>query len=77
MVFVHGMTRRWQTWLPAMLAFACDHPVYALDLRGHGRSDRAADFRAIDYARESPHFSARRSDARRSWSVTPSAPSWP
>ncbi len=51
-LFIHGITGRWQTWLPTMLAFADDHPVYALDLRGHGRSGRAADYRAVDYARD-------------------------
>lgn len=42
MVFLHGVTNRWQTWLHAMTAFAAEWRVYALDFRGHGRSGRVA-----------------------------------
>lgn len=50
-VFLHGVTNRWQTWLPTMTAFAADWRVYALDFRGHGRSGRVPGaYRAVDYA---------------------------
>jgi pimeloyl-ACP methyl ester carboxylesterase len=60
-VFLHGVTNRWQTWLPVMTAFAPDFRLYALDLRGHGRSGRVPDaYRAVDYAADVVAFLRRR-----------------
>ena len=60
-VFLHGVTGRWQTWLPAMTAFAAEWRVYALDFRGHGRSGRVPGaYRAVDYAADVVAFLRRR-----------------
>jgi pimeloyl-ACP methyl ester carboxylesterase len=61
MVFLHGVTHHWQNWLPVMTAFAAEWRVYALDLRGHGRSGRVAGaYRAVDYAADVVAFLRRR-----------------
>jgi pimeloyl-ACP methyl ester carboxylesterase len=60
-VFLHGVTGRWQTWLPVMTAFAAGWRLYALDFRGHGRSGRAPGaYRAVDYAADVIAFLRRR-----------------
>ncbi|HEY3108425.1 MAG TPA: alpha/beta hydrolase [Chloroflexota bacterium] len=60
-VFLHGVTGRWQTWLPVMTAFAADWRLYALDFRGHGRSGRVPGaYRAVDYAADVVAFLRRR-----------------
>ena len=41
LVLLHGVTGRWQRFLPILPALALRWQVHALDLRGHGRSDRA------------------------------------
>jgi pimeloyl-ACP methyl ester carboxylesterase len=41
LVLLHGATGRWQSFLPVLPLFACRYHIYALDLRGHGRSDHA------------------------------------
>ncbi|HEY7093326.1 MAG TPA: alpha/beta hydrolase [Ktedonobacterales bacterium] len=38
LVMIHGGASRWQGFLPIIPALAADWRVYALDLRGHGRS---------------------------------------
>ncbi len=51
LVLLHGVTARWQTWLPVAPALALRWRLFALDLRGHGRSGRAAGaYRIADYA---------------------------
>lgn len=41
-VLLHGIGRSWRDFLPVLPAFGKWH-VFALDLRGHGKSGRAAD----------------------------------
>ncbi len=41
LVMLHGVTTWWQTFLPVLPWFLVRYHVYALDLRGHGRSGRA------------------------------------
>lgn len=36
-ILVHGMDSAWQTWKP-VIENLNDHPIYAVDLRGHGES---------------------------------------
>jgi pimeloyl-ACP methyl ester carboxylesterase len=61
LVFLHGVTGRWQAWLPVMTAFAAGWRVYALDFRGHGRSGRTPGaYRAVDYAADVVAFLRRR-----------------
>ncbi len=42
-VMLHGVTNRWQDWLPVLPFFGWRYHTYALDHRGHGRSGRAID----------------------------------
>ncbi|MBV9483000.1 MAG: alpha/beta hydrolase [Acidobacteria bacterium] len=49
-VFLHGIGRTWRDFLPLIPAFA-ESQVYALDLRGHGKSGRVANaYASGDYA---------------------------
>ncbi|MFM7161331.1 MAG: alpha/beta fold hydrolase [Planctomycetaceae bacterium] len=48
-IFLHGVTRRWQSFLPIVAPLAVRHRLELLDLRGHGASGRASSYRVIDY----------------------------
>jgi pimeloyl-ACP methyl ester carboxylesterase len=49
-VFLHGVTRRWQDWLGVLPLLALRWRCVAIDARGHGRSDRApGSYRVADY----------------------------
>ena len=51
LVLLHGITGWWQSWLPVMPDLALRWRLFALDLRGHGRSGRAAGaYALVDYA---------------------------
>lgn len=50
LVGLHGVTRRWQCLLPLISALPQRWQYRLLDLRGHGRSPRAADYLVTDYA---------------------------
>jgi pimeloyl-ACP methyl ester carboxylesterase len=57
LLFLHGVTGRWQTWLPVLAAFWADWQVYALDHRGHGRSGHVRErYRIVDYAADTIEF---------------------
>jgi pimeloyl-ACP methyl ester carboxylesterase len=57
LVLLHGVTRRWQDFVPLLPAFATRWRVYALDHRGHGRSGRVGGGYAIrDYVRDVTAF---------------------
>ena len=43
LVMFHGVTRRWQTFLPVINDLALRHRLLLIDARGHGTSDRAPD----------------------------------
>ena len=60
-VFLHGITGRWQAWQTVMAAFAEEWRLYALDFRGHGCSGRVPGaYRAVDYAADVGAFLRRR-----------------
>lgn len=42
-VLIHGIARFVEDWRPSFDALAAHHRVYALDLPGHGRTDKPAD----------------------------------
>jgi pimeloyl-ACP methyl ester carboxylesterase len=51
MVLLHGGSARWQGWEPLLASLTTRWHVYAVDFRGHGRSDRATgSYRLADYA---------------------------
>lgn len=54
LLFFHGVTRRWQTFLPMLTALAGRFSVQAVDHRGHGASDRAPGqaYRVIHYVND-------------------------
>lgn len=56
-VLLHGGSLRWQSLEPLMQALATRHQVYALDLRGHGRSQHVpSHYRLADYATDVTSF---------------------
>ena len=54
LVLLHGLTSNKAAWRPLLPALEADYHVYALDLRGHGKSGRAPDnqYHNADYARD-------------------------
>jgi len=53
LLLLHGITERWQTFLPLIPYLTPKWQVYALDLRGHGQSGRVENsYRIIDYAQD-------------------------
>ncbi len=57
LVLLHGITSRWQTFLPLLPGLMARHHVYALDHRGHGKSGRAAGtYRLPDYGADAIAF---------------------
>ncbi|RPI87788.1 MAG: alpha/beta hydrolase, partial [Planctomycetaceae bacterium] len=56
MVFLHGVTRRWQSFQPIEPLLAARHQLHFVDLRGHGQSSRAAGYRVIDYVDDIVQF---------------------
>jgi pimeloyl-ACP methyl ester carboxylesterase len=52
-VLLHGVASEWQSFLPIIPVLACEFQVYAIDLRGHGKSSWATEgYRLLDYAED-------------------------
>ena len=49
-LILHGIPNRWQGMYPIMATLEARWHVLACDLRGHGKSGRAASYRAVDYS---------------------------
>lgn len=56
LVLLHGGSARWQSWEEIIPNLARRWHVLAPDLRGHGRSSRAASYRLRDYASDIAAF---------------------
>jgi pimeloyl-ACP methyl ester carboxylesterase len=57
LVLVHGLSYRWQSWLPVMPTLALRWHLFAPDLRGFGRSGRVPGaYRVVDYAADITAF---------------------
>ena len=53
LVLLHGLSLCWQDFCPIMPYLLLRHTVYAVDLRGHGKSGRVPDrYRCPDYAED-------------------------
>jgi pimeloyl-ACP methyl ester carboxylesterase len=54
LVLLHGLTSNKSAWRPLLPTLEAEYRVYALDMRGHGKSGRAPDnhYRNADYARD-------------------------
>ncbi len=53
LVMLHGVTRRWQTFLPLWSSLASRWQLSAIDFRGHGSSDNFnGGYRVCDYAED-------------------------
>lgn len=51
LILFHGVTRRWQTFVPLLPALLARYHVFAVDHPGHGGSDRLHHgYRVADYA---------------------------
>lgn len=50
LLMLHGVTRRWQTFVPLLPALATRFEVFCFDYLGHGKSDRTnRGYRVADY----------------------------
>lgn len=53
LVMLHGVTRKWQTFLPLVPTLVPRWQVHGLDFRGHGASSPAEDgYLIVDYVRD-------------------------
>ena len=55
-LFLHGLTSRWQEYRPLLTKLTQARQVYALDLRGHGKSGRGDHYQPEDYERDVAAF---------------------
>jgi len=55
-LFLHGLTDRWQFFLPVMPAMTQRWHVYALDFRGHGSSKHTPTYRYLDHINDVINF---------------------
>jgi pimeloyl-ACP methyl ester carboxylesterase len=49
LVMFHGVTQRWQTFIPLISTLGLRHRLWLVDGRGHGESDRGVGYRVVDY----------------------------
>ena len=53
---LHGLTDRWQYFLPILPTLSIRWHIYALDFRGHGKSSRTPPYRYKDYISDTIAF---------------------
>jgi pimeloyl-ACP methyl ester carboxylesterase len=56
LVLLHGLTDRWQYFLPIIPALSLRWHLYALDFRGHGGSSRSPPYRYCDHISDTITF---------------------
>ena len=56
LVLLHGLTDRWQYFLPIIPALSLRWHLYALDFRGHGGSSRSPPYRYCDHISDTTSF---------------------
>ena len=56
LVLLHGLTDRWQYFLPIIPALSLRWHLYALDFRGHGGSSRSPPYRYCDHISDAISF---------------------
>lgn len=58
LLMLHGVTRRWQTFLPLWSSLAMRWQLSAIDFRGHGRSGNVdgGDYRVCDYIEDACEY---------------------
>jgi pimeloyl-ACP methyl ester carboxylesterase len=57
LLFLHGVTRRWQDFLSVLPTLQLRWQVYGLDFRGHGGSGRCpGQYRVVDHVRDARAF---------------------
>ena len=57
LVLLHGLGRRWQVFLPLIPSLVLRWQVYALDLRGHGKSAHVPHgYRGTQYSADVTQF---------------------
>lgn len=49
LLMFHGVTQRWQTFIPLVATLGLRHRLLLVDARGHGESDRGDRYRVVDY----------------------------
>lgn len=49
LLFLHGLGETWRAYKRMMSDLAPDWDTYAIDFRGHGKSDRAETYYMVDY----------------------------
>ena len=49
LVMFHGVTQRWQTFIPLIPTLGLRYRILLVDARGHGESDRGLGYRVVDY----------------------------
>ena len=47
LLLIHGISGRWQDWSRVFDGFAADWHVFAIDLRGHGKSSWGAGWLSL------------------------------
>jgi len=57
---LHGLTDRWQYFLPILPTLSARWHTYALDFRGHGRSSRTPPYRYADHISDTISFLEKR-----------------
>src|SRR4030067_1162142 len=56
LVFLHGLSDRWQFFLPVLTSLSNRWHVYAVDFRGHGSSSHTPPYRYIDHIQDITAF---------------------